>query len=548
MIKVYIVEDRGHLLDDIVYSLKVQGHDCRGVHNVQQLEALIEQELPDIVILDWTLSGDDGLSIARKLRQNKITKQIGIIFLTARSSLHERLIALELVDSYQVKPVDYRELGAIIASIYRRLGVSEAQHIPEISWRLHENSHELHAPSGPVLKLSFREYQLIAKLAENKLPTVSSQTIVELWGEEWAGYKKNRLELILSRLRKKIMAIDPLISNPIQAVRNLGYSLQIPIKVIKHSKFANLINHYSYPTSLPEVALTLGRDKYLSLGNQVCELSKQAVMITDKDKNIIRVNAAFCEATGYQVESILGCNPRVLSSGKHDPNFYQAMWQQIDKHDTWSGEIYNRRKNGEVYLQSICINALRNLKGDVENYLALFSDITEEREHIEYLKELSGRDALTGLPNRLFLERKFYELLALSKRNNAKFGVLFIGLNKFKPINDQYGHAYGDILLQMIAARIDFTVREVDCVIRLGGDEFIVLMISVEHQNSGQILADRLKAIIAKPLGIDDVVLQVTASIGIAVYPDDGEGGLDGLHQVANERMYQDKGQYAADN
>ncbi len=542
MIKVYVVEDRGHLLDDIVYSLRGQGHDCRGVHNVQKLEALIEQELPDIVILDWTLSGDDGLSIARKLRKNKITKQIGIIFLTARSSLHERLIALELVDSYQVKPVDYRELGAIIASIYRRLGVSEAQHIPEISWRLHEKSHELHAPSGHVLKLSFREYQLIAKLAENNLLTVSSQTIVELWGEEWAGYEKNRLELVLSRLRKKIMAVDPLISNPIQAVRNLGYSLQIPIKVIKHSKFASLINHYSYPTSLPEVALTLGRDKYLSLGNQVCELSKQAVMITDKDKNIIRVNAAFCEATGYQIESILGCNPRVLSSGKHDPNFYQAMWQQIDKHDTWSGEIYNRRKNGEVYLQSICINALCNLKGEVENYLALFSDITEEREHIEYLKELSGRDSLTGLPNRRFLERKFYELLVLSKRNKAKFGVLFIGLNKFKPINDQYGHAYGDILLQMIAARIEFTAREVDCVIRLGGDEFIVLMVNVEHQNSSQTLVDRLKAIIAKPLGIDDVVLQVTASIGIAVYPDDGEGGLDELHQIADARRYQDKG------
>jgi len=542
MIKVYVVEDRGHLLDDIVYSLRGQGHDCRGVHNVQKLEALIEQELPDIVILDWTLSGDDGLSIARKLRKNKITKQIGIIFLTARSSLHERLIALELVDSYQVKPVDYRELGAIIASIYRRLGVSETQYIPEISWRLHEKSHELHAPSGHVLKLSFREYQLIAKLAENNLLTVSSQTIVELWGEEWAGYEKNRLELVLSRLRKKIMAVDPLISNPIQAVRNLGYSLQIPIKVIKHSKFASLINHYSYPTSLPEVALTLGRDKYLSLGNQVCELSKQAVMITDKDKNIIRVNAAFCEATGYQIESILGCNPRVLSSGKHDPNFYQAMWQQIDKHDTWSGEIYNRRKNGEVYLQSICINALRNLKGEVENYLALFSDITEEREHIEYLKELSGRDSLTGLPNRRFLERKFYELLVLSKRNKAKFGVLFIGLNKFKPINDQYGHAYGDILLQMIAARIEFTAREVDCVIRLGGDEFIVLMVNVEHQNSSQTLVDRLKAIIAKPLGIDDVVLQVTASIGIAVYPDDGEGGLDELHQIADARRYQDKG------
>jgi len=534
------VEDRGCLLDDIVYSLKAQGHDCRGVENAPQLEELIKQELPDIVILDWTLSGDDGLSIARKLRTNKATKHVGIIFLTARSSLHERLIALELVDSYQVKPVDYRELGAIITSIYRRLGPEDTQPTAEISWRLYEKSHELKSPNGPALKLSVREYQLIAKLAENNSPAVSAQTIVELWGDEWEGYEKNRLELILSRLRKKIRANDSSISNPIRSVRNQGYSLEVPIKVIKHSKFSNLISHYSYPTSLPEIADELGKDKYLSLGNQVCELSKQAVMITDKDKNIIRVNAAFCETTGYSIESILGCNPRVLSSGRHDTEFYQAMWQQINKQGTWSGEIYNRRKNGDVYLQSICINALRNLNGEIENYLALFTDITAEREHIEYLKEQSDRDFLTGLPNRRFLERKVDELLALSKRNNAKFGVLFIDLNKFKPINDQYGHAYGDILLQMIAARIEFSVREVDCVIRLGGDEFIVLMVNVEQQNSGQILADKLKLIIAKPLGIEDIVLQVTASIGVAVYPDDGDG-LDALHQVADARMYQDK-------
>jgi len=206
MIKVYVVEDRRNLLDDIVYSLKVQGHDCRGVHNVQKLEALIEQELPDIVILDWTLSGDDGLSIARKLRKNKITKQIGIIFLTARSSLHERLIALELVDSYQVKPVDYRELGAIIASVYRRLGVSETQYIPEISWRLHEKSHELHAPSGHVLKLSFREYQLIAKLAENIYLQFLRKLLLSCGVRNRASAYKSQLEKITDSLKSSFKA------------------------------------------------------------------------------------------------------------------------------------------------------------------------------------------------------------------------------------------------------------------------------------------------------------------------------------------------------
>lgn len=545
MIKVYVVEDHGYLLDDIIFSLKIQGFDCCGVPDAKGLNALMQKALPDILILDWSLLGEDGLAIARRLRNNKKTQQIGIIFLTARSSLHERLMALEIADSYQIKPIDYRELGAIISSVYRRLAPAGEVVTQDLSWRLYEKNRELHAPTGDFVSLSLREYTVVSKLAEDVLRPLSAQEIIEMWGEDWLSYEKNKVELLFSRLRKKMKMLDNSVKSPIQAIRNQGYFLKIPIKIIKHDKLAGLANHYSYPTSMSEIARTLGRNKHLELGNQVCELTTQAVMITDQDKNIIRVNNAFCAITGYPVESILGCNPRVLSSGRQDKEFYQIMWSEIDKNDAWQGEIFNRRKSGEIYKQSINIYVLRNLDGKVENYIALFSDITQEHAQLEYLQDLAERDALTGLPNRRLLKKKFAEVLAISKRQKTRFSLLFIDLNEFKPVNDQYGHSYGDILLQMIAARIEFSVREVDCVARFGGDEFIVLMMNVEHDNSAEVLADKLKAIIAKELKIEDCVLQITASIGRASYPDHG-ASFDELQRVADENMYADKQSYKA--
>lgn len=540
MIKVYIVEDHGYLLDDMTYSLKVQGFDCHGAADAEGFDGLMSSGLPDVVVLDWTLPGEDGLAIAQRLRHNKNTQQIGIIFLTARSSLHERLIALEVADSYQIKPIDYHELGAIISSIYRRLARLGGDITAELSWRLYEKNRELHAPNGDFISLSLREYSVISKLSEDILKPVSAREIIELWGEDWVGYEKNRIELLFSRLRKKIKMLDESAKAPIKAIRNKGYFLKIPIKVIKHDKLSALANHYSYPTSISEIARTLGREKHLELGNQVCELMPQAVMITDKDKNIIRVNNAFCVITGYPVESILGCNPRVLSSGRQDKEFYQVMWSEINSKDEWEGKIFNRRKSGEIYYQSINIYVLRNLEGEIENYIALFSDITQEQANLEYLKDLSGRDQLTGLPNRRLLERKFNEVLAMSKRHEAKFSLLFIDLNEFKLINDQYGHVYGDILLQMVASRIEFSVREVDCVARFGGDEFVILMMNIEHENSGEVLANKLKAIISKKMKVGNDVLQVTASIGEANYPEDGIN-FDDLHHIADRNMYADK-------
>lgn len=229
MIKVFIVEEAPYLLDDMVSYLNHQGFDCSGGSDAKSVDNLISKNLPDIVVLDWRLSDDEGLLIAQQLRNDARTNQIGIIFLTSRGRLDDRVIGLKFVDSYHIKPIDLRELAAVISSIYRRLSTNSFT--PELVWQLHEKTLELYSPDGVALTISYREFIILRELALSPTNPVSAQQIVETWGENWLTYEKNRLELLLSRLRAKIKLIHNDKSNPIRAMRNQGYHLMIPIEL-----------------------------------------------------------------------------------------------------------------------------------------------------------------------------------------------------------------------------------------------------------------------------------------------------------------------------
>jgi len=231
MLKVCIVEDNQHLLEDIVYSLNTQGFDCYGAADAKSFNSLMLNKQPDMLVLDINLPDESGFSIAQRLRDNPKTKNMGIIFLTARGGLDDRVIGLELADSYQVKPVDYRELAAVINSVYRRLPAS-AHLGGEQVWQLYEKTLELRSPVGAVLGISYREFIVLRELSQGAISPVSAQHIVEAWDENWLSYEKNRLELLLSRLRSKIKAVSHYRDNPIRAMRNQGYKLMIPIELM----------------------------------------------------------------------------------------------------------------------------------------------------------------------------------------------------------------------------------------------------------------------------------------------------------------------------
>lgn len=206
----------------------------------------------------------------------------------------------------------------------------------------------------------------------------------------------------------------------------------------------------------------------------------------------------------------------------------------------WNGDIYNRRKNSELYLQNMTIKVLHNTLDEVENYIAIFTDITKQHDQAEHLKHLAEHDLLTKLPNRVLLQEKFLFALASAKRHEQKLGLLYLDLNDFKPINDNYGHIIGDIILQEIATRIASCVRETDMAARIGGDEFVILLIDISDQNTCQIMSNKLKKLIAQPVLIENTSHQVKASIGIAIYPEHGDN-FDKLLHYSDLAMYQDK-------
>jgi len=230
MIRIYIVEDNAQLLEDATLCLNAQGFDCYGASDGQSFNTLISERLPDIAVLDWVLPDETGLVISQRLRNNEQTNKIGIIFLTARSDIGARISGLEFADAYHVKPIDYLELGAVIKSIYRRMEIINSS-ATKPTWHLDTGNLILHSPEGQSLNLSHREFILLRALANSPNTPVSTKLIIESWGEEWINFEKNRLELLLSRLRTKIKNISDDSLNPIRAIRHQGYHLMIPIQV-----------------------------------------------------------------------------------------------------------------------------------------------------------------------------------------------------------------------------------------------------------------------------------------------------------------------------
>jgi len=282
-----------------------------------------------------------------------------------------------------------------------------------------------------------------------------------------------------------------------------------------------------------------GEEK-LQLSARVFSETNEGITITNAQKEIVDVNPAFCEITGYSREEILGQNPRILSSGKQSPQFYADMWLNIDKYGHWQGEIWNRTKSGEVYAELLNISTILDGNDKVINYVGVFTDITHSKHQQEELSRMAHYDVLTQLPNRTLLSDRFHQATAHSKRSGHQLAVCFLDLDKFKPINDTYGHKVGDELLKNVATRLKESIRAEDTVSRQGGDEFALLLGEIESFSHCEQFLDRLLETIAQPYLIDGVSHTISASCGITLYPFD-DADLDTLLRHADHAMYQAK-------
>jgi len=277
----------------------------------------------------------------------------------------------------------------------------------------------------------------------------------------------------------------------------------------------------------------------LRLASKVFAQAGEAIMVCDADGRILTVNAAFTQITGYTPEQALGRLPSLLKSGRHDEAFYAAMWRALAQTSFWQGEIFNKRANGEIYPEWLTINTVHDANGELQNYVALFSDISAIKSSQHRIEFMATHDELTLLPNRNLLTDRLKHDIALAARQQHKLALLFIDLDNFKHINDSLGHDIGDLLLKEAACRLQSCVRDADTLARLGGDEFVALLVDVDLEGIHDI-AGRIIDFLSASFAIQGRSLFVSASIGIAIYPDDGSDSTT-LLKNADTAMYRAK-------
>jgi len=270
-----------------------------------------------------------------------------------------------------------------------------------------------------------------------------------------------------------------------------------------------------------------------------------AIMITDADANIMRVNHAFELITGYSEEEVIGKNPRILQSGQHDEEFYKNMWKELMRTGLWNGEVWDRSKSGIIYPKQSTITAVKNDKGETVQYVAVFTNIAERKKAEDEIYHLAFYDVLTGLPNRRLLHDRLDVALSVSGRTHQYGALLFLDLDNFKTLNDTLGHEYGDMLLIEVANRLKFSVREADTVARLGGDEFVVLLenISENQEDASQKvahIAEKIRTILADPYQLNENMRHTSPSIGVCLFFDH-DVLVDELLKRADMAMYQAK-------
>jgi diguanylate cyclase (GGDEF)-like protein/PAS domain S-box-containing protein len=277
----------------------------------------------------------------------------------------------------------------------------------------------------------------------------------------------------------------------------------------------------------------------LQLLAKVFEHGSEVIMITDARARLVRVNQAFTAVTGYTEAEALGRNPAMLSSGRHGADFFRQMWDCIDRDGHWSGEVWNRRKDGSLYPEWLSISVLYDPRGAVSNYVAIATDITQRKAAEERIRQLADFDALTGLPNRRLLQDRINTLLQHARRHQQPLALLFLDLDRFKNVNDSLGHHVGDQLLVAVARRLVEALRDEDTVSRIGGDEFVILCPETDVSGAAHV-ARKLIAALQARFDVEDNELAISCSIGIATYPGDGDSD-QALTRAADTAMYRAK-------
>ncbi len=521
--------------------------DCEVIETSSGEEALVSTLEHDIhlVLLDVQMPVMDGFETARHLKMTRRTKHIPIIFITAvfkAEEFRKKGYAVGAVD-YITKPIDDNQLLNRI-HLYRQIFEREQ--------RLHLSMNRLQA--------SETRLQMALEAGQEGMWDWNLQTgslyLSPHW-EEMLGYPTGTIKHLYRSYEERIHPEDLSAFHNVLEQLDAGAIEQFEIEQrlqcadgeylwsLAHGKVADKRDSDGLPVRVigTHINITARKEaeRQLLLAGQVIETMPEGVLLIDAEEKIIAVNPAFIASSGYSENESVGAKASLLKSGRHDELFFQEMRAILDSSGQWQGEIWNRRKNGEIYPEWLNATVIVDRDDQVSYYVCIYSDLSSQEHIRKRLHHLAYYDVLTELPNRELFQDRLINAITIARREQKKAALIFIDLDRFKIINDTLGHSIGDALLQNVAKRLKSCLRESDTVARIGGDEFTVIVYPFDHEDdAAATVAKKIVEAMRYPMEIEGNTLHVTTSVGIGIYPSDGEDS-ETLLRNADAAMYHAK-------
>lgn len=516
--------------------------------------ALAAESLPDLILLDVMMPEMDGYETCRRFKADSRLRDIPVIFVTGLSDIDAEIkgLALGAVD-YLTKPINVEiALQRIHNHLEReRLRKEVEAHYAKLAVQFTqlESARLALQTSEQRLNLALDS----AKMGAWDLDIINDKAVCSHRHDQIFGYASQQSDWSVRSFMSHVLPEDrDLVQKNLDDAFATGhFSMECRIRWTDQTVHWIAAQGHAYqneagiPVRMMGVIMDITERKQaeekLSLAASVFSHAREAIVITAPDGTIIEVNDAFTHITGYHRNEVVGRNPRILSSGRQTKEFYAAMWGSLLELGYWDGEIWNRRKSGEIYAEMQTISAVRDAQGIIRQFVSLSSDITAIKAHESQLEHLAHYDVLTGLPNRVLLADRLHQAIGQIARRGKLLAVVFLDLDGFKAVNDQHGHESGDQLLIALTARMTQALREGDTLARLGGDEFVAVLIDLVDAEAVVPILTRLVDATSEPEHVGDLVLQVSASLGVTFYPQVQDINADQLLRQADQAMYQAK-------
>ncbi len=542
--RLLIVDDDVINLDLLSLELSRRGYQVETATGGKQALQMIQDEKYDLMILDLVMPEMSGLDVLERLHEAQSLLDLPVVVISAWTEISDIARCIELgAEDFLPRKFNSALLQARIRSILEKKWLREQRQA--------------------MLEEKQKTEQLALLASEKKFRQLVSGALVGIFRATLEGVVLEANPVMLALLgfdsvdELNKMGPSRIFVEPMHWLR-----LQQLLQQSAVASFETRLmrkNGETFPVSMNVKIVASEEDGQVFLEGTLEDITArkqveeelriaatafetdEGILITDCDARIVRVNRAFTRLTGYLAEEAIGKTPTLLHSGRQSVDFYRRMWEALLRDKYWQGDIWNRRKNGEVYLEWLTITAVCDADGQVTHYVAVFSDITQRKLAEEKISFLAYHDRLTELPNRTLFYDRLSQTMSLARRKADRFALLFLDLDGFKEINDLYGHEAGDVVLKATASRLLSCVRDVDTVARMGGDEFAIVLSEIALAHDVAAIAEKIIHLLSEPVVLSNGrSCSVGVSIGIAIHPEDG-AEIDRLMSAADSAMYQSK-------